>query len=278
MTDLIKYVQPDILNLQEVCPNQYHYIHESLGEHNYRYVGVPREYDPVNKVFYGEAAPIFFSTKSFKLVNEGTFWLSETPSVPGSKSWDSDCTRICTWARLESDRGRTIFIFNAHWDNVGKVSRSKSSEIIKEQMLTVVKAFRSEVGKQVRLPLLLLVGDFNSDPNTEEIRKIEDPLHHEHTKVAIKLENIRNVAERIHGPDITFTGFAYEESYRSDYMYVQEGFGFEKEVEKRWKVDDLHVLTKHQEDGCTPLSDHRPVVCYMSELPSIEAKIELSQI
>jgi endonuclease/exonuclease/phosphatase family metal-dependent hydrolase len=276
--DLILECNPDLLCLQEVCPQQFQYIQQHLLEKQFHSVGVPREYDATTKSFYGEAVPIFFRNSKFKLHTQGTFWLSETPSTPGSKSWDSDCTRICTWCRLDVERNRTVFLFNAHWDNIGKVARLHSSMIIKKQMANVLKAYRAEDGPIKRLPLVVLVGDFNSDPVTEEIKRLSVPYVDGESGIVINLKNARDYAHHKEGPDVTFTGFDYQESYHSDYIFFQEGYGTEKDVEKRWKVDKLCVITRNQHDGVTPLSDHRPVLCHMSEIPSIEAKIELSQI
>lgn len=41
---------------------------------------------------------IFFCQMKVELLEGGTFWLSESPSVPGSMSWGSEVPCIATWA------------------------------------------------------------------------------------------------------------------------------------------------------------------------------------
>ncbi|KAL8151628.1 hypothetical protein V2J09_021436 [Rumex salicifolius] len=45
-----------------------------------------------------EHCTIFFDKDKVELVEGGTFWLSESPSVPGSKSWGAVAPCIATWA------------------------------------------------------------------------------------------------------------------------------------------------------------------------------------
>lgn len=40
----------------------------------------------------------FFEKMKVELLEGGTFWLSESPSVPGSISWGSEVPCIATWA------------------------------------------------------------------------------------------------------------------------------------------------------------------------------------
>jgi len=63
------------------------------------------------KIFFSVIAIIFYLTGSrtnwfafsppqlkVELLEGGTFWLSESPSVPGSISWGSEVPCIATWA------------------------------------------------------------------------------------------------------------------------------------------------------------------------------------
>ncbi|KAK7848020.1 hypothetical protein CFP56_005732 [Quercus suber] len=45
-----------------------------------------------------EHCTIFYDKQKVELVEGGTFWLSESPSVPGSMSWGSVVPCIATWA------------------------------------------------------------------------------------------------------------------------------------------------------------------------------------
>lgn len=45
-----------------------------------------------------ECCTIFYDKEKVELIEGGTFWLSESPSVPGSTSWGSVVPCIATWA------------------------------------------------------------------------------------------------------------------------------------------------------------------------------------
>lgn len=75
--------------------------------------------------------PIFYRKDRLKLLDWGSFWFSETPELPASKSWDAHTSRFCVWAKFR-DRctGRVFFEFNCHFDHKGETARQKSAEIV----------------------------------------------------------------------------------------------------------------------------------------------------
>ena len=76
---------------------------------------------------------MLFQDVSIRAVDSGTFWLSETPERPGSKSWDSSLPRIATWVRLR-DRAtgdREICFLNTHWDHRGNQARVEIGKLIR---------------------------------------------------------------------------------------------------------------------------------------------------
>ena len=91
--NLLKNYSPDIVGFQEMLKSQLEFIDENLNEYNY--VGVARE-DGKSE---GEFSPIFFNTKKYKIIENGTFWLSKTPDVP-SIGWDAAHKRVCTYVKL----------------------------------------------------------------------------------------------------------------------------------------------------------------------------------
>lgn len=104
-TDLVAQVRRldlDALGLQEVCPDQAEYLRANLTE--FGFVGEHRNADLKN----GEASPVLYRKSRFEALKSGTFWLSETPEAPGSKSWGTACPRVCTWALLAERGGRRV--------------------------------------------------------------------------------------------------------------------------------------------------------------------------
>src|SRR6186713_989688 len=114
----IKFHNVHILGVQEALYEQVIDLSQSLSQ--YKYVGVGRD----DGIIKGEYSAIFYDTAKLILLGSSTFWLSLTPDIPGSKSWDAAITRIVTWAKFtDKRRNRTFFVFNTHFDHIGKEAR-----------------------------------------------------------------------------------------------------------------------------------------------------------
>src|ERR1043165_481830 len=87
---LIAKYNPDLIGLQEAMHHQLMDILKALPQ--YGYIGVGRD-DGKEK---GEYSAILYKKDKFTVASDKTSWLSETPKVPGSKSWDAAITRILT--------------------------------------------------------------------------------------------------------------------------------------------------------------------------------------
>ncbi|HTF20923.1 MAG TPA: endonuclease/exonuclease/phosphatase family protein [Chryseolinea sp.] len=125
---LVKKYDPDILGIQEALHSQVIDLIGNLGE--YAYIGVGRD-DGKTK---GEYSAILYKKSRFTITREGTFWLSPTPAVAGSKGWDAAITRVATWAIMkENTTGKTFFVLNTHFDHIGKEARRQSALIIKKR-------------------------------------------------------------------------------------------------------------------------------------------------
>ena len=155
MLDFLRIENPQIIGLQEVLLNQLQYLKANLS--GYQQVGVGRE-DGING---GEFSPIFIDTAQFKILESSTFWLSETPEKP-SKGWDAALNRICTWVKIKDKKtGNQILVCNSHFDHMGKIARDSSSVLITR--------FAEENLTQKKMSLILM-GDFNSEPNEAAIQ------------------------------------------------------------------------------------------------------------
>ena len=88
--DLINYYEADFVGLQEAQKFQINYL---LQENVlYDFVGKPRD-DGENAEF----SCIFYLKNKYKVLEQNTFWLSETPEK-STKSWDAAYPRIVTYA------------------------------------------------------------------------------------------------------------------------------------------------------------------------------------
>lgn len=143
---LISKYDPGIFGVQEAVHNQMADLAHNLP--GYSFVGVGRD-DGKTK---GEYSAIFYRKDKYKIIKEGTFWLSKTPDVPGSKDWDAAITRVASWAVMKDIKSNKDFFFlNTHFDHIGKEARRNSAAIIKEKIAALA-------GK---LPAIM-TGDFNT--------------------------------------------------------------------------------------------------------------------
>jgi endonuclease/exonuclease/phosphatase family metal-dependent hydrolase len=136
---------PDLIGFQEVLADQYDMLVARLPE--YGFSGVARD-DGDRK---GEWSCVAYRKDRFTVVRKGDFWLSETPTVIGSKSWDAALTRLCSWVRLrEIGTDREYVFANTHFDHKGVIARQESSRVLSREL--------SEIARGVPA---ILVGDFN---------------------------------------------------------------------------------------------------------------------
>ena len=209
--DMINLEAFDVFGSQEVKHKQLVEMMAMLPD--YAYVGVARD-DGAEK---GEYCPVFYRKKEFKLLNSGTFWLSETPNEV-SKGWDGHCRRICTWAHLErkSDKARFYFL-STHLDHRGKVAQTEGAKLVLDWIKKNCK------GQQV-----IVVGDYNVS-QTSDCYKI-------FSESGI-LEDTYELAKYRFAPTGTFNGFNPKRytTYRIDHIFVSKGT----------KVSRYGVLTYH---------------------------------
>lgn len=183
----------------------------------------------------GEHSSIFYNTKRFELLGSSTFWLSLTPEVAGSKSWDAAITRVVSWVKLKDKSSRkTFFFFNTHFDHVGKIARRESAALL-------LKAVDSIAGKNPSI----ITGDFNSFPDDEPIKILTDK-----TNPTKFLDTKELSLSRHYGPSGTFNAFGNKETDNKpiDYIFVKGN----------WRVQKHATLS--QTWGGRFSSDHFPVM------------------
>jgi endonuclease/exonuclease/phosphatase family metal-dependent hydrolase len=229
VVETIKQQDPDIIGLQECLNFQAEYLEEELK--GYRYIGVGREKD-----CGGERCAIFYKERNVSPLATGTFWLSETPSVPGSKSWDSSLPRIATWGDFyHHASGKVVHVVNTHFDHVGEVARAESGKLLARHA-----AERPDA-------TVVVTGDFNSIA--------EDSPAYTHLIEGGLTDAWNAAAERV-GPPATWGAFKApkeNDQRRIDWVLL------------RGPLKCLRAETVlYNVDGRYP-SDHYPVVVKLSE-------------
>lgn len=225
----IRFYDADIVGTQEVLHNQLQDLQQRLPE--YGVIGVGRE-DGKEK---GEYSALWYKKTRFEVIDSGTFWLSETPEVAGSKGWDGACERVASWAKLQDKRsGKEYFALNTHLDHVGVAARCEGISLI----LDKVKELSNGAP-------IVVTGDFNSTPESDVIKHITNPADPGH------LTDAREVSALVYGPSWSFHDFGsipYEQRPLIDYVFVGNGL----------KVVKYGVLAEMENNSF--LSDHAPVL------------------
>lgn len=193
----IRFYSPDIFGVQEATPNQVMDISNSFTDYNS--VGIGRE-----GVGKGEASSIYFKKDRLEVLQQNTFWLSQTPDVV-SMGWDAACHRVCTYALFKDKKTKKLFwVFNTHLDHMGEEARTKGIQLI----LTKIKALNTN-----NYPVVFM-GDFNSEPTEQRIINLKNEM----------LDSRDISEEKPFGPSGTFNGFKYNEpvTKRIDYIFISK--------------------------------------------------------
>jgi len=216
--------QPDLLGMQECRDDsQADFVKASLPD--YHFYGMRREGRGDTAL---EMAPVLFRKDSFQIIDQGCFWLSETPQIAGSKSWDSTFARTATWLKLlQHKTGRTLTFVNTHFDY---------QPVAIEESAKLLKNWLNQTDKDMPV---ILTGDFNADK--------ESTAYHLLTGQGMLFDAYRQA--RPNGEDeATFHSFGKSEEMTSiDWVLASHHF---KVTEA--KVDRTHV-------GELYPSDHYPV-------------------
>ncbi|MFP5490318.1 MAG: endonuclease/exonuclease/phosphatase family protein [Bacteriovoracia bacterium] len=173
--------------------------------------------------------PCFFvKTDSVNVLDCGDIWLSETPHIPGSSSFDSAFPRLCTWLKVEINK--TLWLFaNVHLDHVKLSTR-----------LAQVGVLGEEINKIKTTEKLIILGDFNDSPQSE----LRDHL----------LSHFPTLHDPWLGPEESshhpFTG-DHPDGSRIDWILVEGQF----------KNSEMKML-KDSHQGHWP-SDHFPICCHI---------------
>lgn len=198
---VIRAADPDVFGLQEALHAQVADLEAAFP--GYTRIGVGRD-DGKNA---GEYSPLFFNTKRFSMLASGTFWLSQTPSVAGSRGWDAACNRVVTWVQLKDKKSLAVFlVFCTHFDHMGEAARRNSAKLL-------LNAVDSLAGFK---PVVVL-GDFNAEPDSEPYNLLTDFSDRHH------LVDAKLICQDNKGPEYTFTGFrvAAQPGKRIDYIFIK---------------------------------------------------------
>lgn len=150
--NVIQGRKPDIIALQEVLKIQADDLRKQLPSFQLFGFDGP-EMDAHTTGYHGIAKnPILFSKERYELLTGGTYWLSETPLVAGSKSWDTARARHANWIRVkEKKTGKELRIVNLHLDHISGEAKIQQAKMVVAESAQYQPDY-----------IQLLTGDFNT--------------------------------------------------------------------------------------------------------------------
>jgi endonuclease/exonuclease/phosphatase family metal-dependent hydrolase len=175
--DVMRAQDPAIICCQEVLEDQFADLSAGLPEFDsFGMADEPHSLDVVDVIFYRRGL--------FRRVSAGGHWLSQTPHIPGSKSWDSDCIRLCNWLRLvETASGKEFRVVNTHLDHISQLARENQARLINEDAAAYEAAYPQ-----------ILTGDMNAIASNAAI-------------VSFKAAGWADTYEAVHGQDTPGNSF-----------------------------------------------------------------------
>ncbi len=225
LTNQLKFYEPDVFGVQEALVGQLKHFKTEMPA--YKYVGVARD----DGKEAGEFSAIFYDSEKLEILEENTFWLSETPDKI-SVGWDAALERICTYAKFrDKESGKTFWMFNTHFDHVGQKAREESAKLIYKK----IKEVNAE-----ELPVLLS-GDFNLEPEATGIQYLSE-----------KLNDSKKITSLDFGPEGTYNGYNFTApvTRRIDYIFVSDRVEVKKYAvlsdswDLKYPSDHLPVMVK----------------------------------
>ncbi|MDP6125060.1 MAG: endonuclease/exonuclease/phosphatase family protein, partial [Candidatus Latescibacteria bacterium] len=179
MSEFLISQAPDIIGVQEAMAEQLDFLVDELG--SYAYVGEGRKGGSAD-----EHCAIFYDTDVWSAQEDGTFWLSDSPSQVGSNDWDTDHPRVVTWVRLHRESSaQEVVAINTHF-SLRAEAREKSAIALSE--------FRH---KYHSIPTVI-TGDFNDRPQNSAYSILVD---------GTDWFDAWDSADKKFGPAVTFHGW-----------------------------------------------------------------------
>ena len=210
---------PDIIGFQEVTDYQRDFLRENLSD-KYTVLGCGRE-----ATYRGEAVCIAFRKDIFELLSFDTFWLSDTPTVAGSRYETLDQSiypRLAVHSKLVSkELDAPLHFFNTHLDHSGEKARLYGIQ-------EIINRIAAEKGNFV------LTGDFNATPCSDVIAEIKNQ------KLFECNEATENVSSTFHG----YGRIDYD--CKIDYIFTNGS------------SEPAYIVERPSDDGIF-ISDHHPV-------------------
>lgn len=232
VASILHFHHADLVGVQEALKEQMLDLEHRLPK--FAWFGVGRD----DGKEAGEYCAIFYKKERFELLEQNTFWLSETPQILGSIGWDAACVRIVTWGHFkDKNTGDKFYHFNTHFDHRGQAARENSAHLI-------VKKIKEIAGDSP----VVLTGDFNFPP-TSPLYTIMTATQTDENRT-ILYDALKTSKQPPHGPDWSSHGWEAKgrPGHKIDYIFVSRNVNVLQ-----------HGVLSDEWNGRYP-SDHLPVL------------------
>ena len=188
VASVIRFHEADLIGVQEAFRRQLDEMITDMPEYNW--FGVCRTDGTIQPNPDNEFSAILYRKDRFVLMDGNTFWLSETPNVPGSKGWDAALPRIVTWAKFKDKlTGKEFFHFNTHFDHMGENARAESAKLLLRQVKEISNNYP-----------VVITGDFNTSESSLPYSILTNDKIDFHFTDAVHISQLAH-----HGPVGTFS-------------------------------------------------------------------------
>jgi endonuclease/exonuclease/phosphatase family metal-dependent hydrolase len=243
--EVLRAENADLVGLQEAFRFQIEEILAAVPA--YAVVGVGRD----DGKAAGETSAILFKKDRLHVGASGTFWFSDTPDVPGTRTWGNRYNRISSWARFIDRDGSAFWHYNLHLDHESQPSRERSTALLAERI--AARQFPNEP--------LVVTGDFNAGEDNPALHRLTGVPGAAGAALPLLVDSFR-----VLHPDAkevgTFTGFKFGATTgdKIDYVLVQPGT----------RVLSASIVRTSR--GNRYPSDHFPVVARIDFSPAVPAQ------
>lgn len=175
---------------------------------------------------------LFLKKNEWTIHDSGDRWLSTTPMIAGSSSFESAFPRLFTWVHATHTKtNRKFLLVNTHIDHILETTRLSQVEVLASELMKLIKADEK----------IILMGDFNDSPCGEVRKHLLDLLPF----ISDPWTKLNKFEETSFHP---FTG-QNPDGARIDWVLLDQ----------RIQCSNI-FLDKTENNGKYP-SDHFPVVC-----------------
>lgn len=221
---LINKVRPELIGFQSIDKSQFISLIYHLPE--YAYTGSLN----TNSFEYNNLNPIFYKKDQYELVSKSHFWLSETPEIEFSMSWDSSEPVYVAWAKfIDKKTGHIFYFFNTCLQQDSKEARIESSRILIQN----IKYIAGDAP-------VILTGTLFDNPNDESYKILTE-------NNAIQDSRVLTGKDQFH-KTFTYNGYKNDVKEIQDYIFVNGYLNAIDHTVFQLKKDDIYI------------SDHYPVV------------------